>query len=237
MIPPERMLTAIMPAHDEAEGIEVAVREALEVLAELVTEFELIVVDDRSSDATGSILDSLARAEPRLIVLHLVGREGGYGVALRRAFQRARYPWVFFTDSDRQFDIRELPRLFEPAEHADLIVGYREIRAEGWRRLATSRTYNQIARMALGISTRDVNCAFKLVRRDLLDQLELSAEHYCINAELIAAAAQRGARIREVGVTHRPRAIGESKVGLSDVAIALRELGRVRARHARRARG
>jgi glycosyltransferase involved in cell wall biosynthesis len=223
-------LSAVMPARNEERGIEAAVARTIAALERLGLEFELIVVDDCSSDRTGALLDALAQTEPRLRVLHLRGDAGGYGWALRAAFAAARHPWVFFTDSDMQFEVGELDRLLPLALEADVVVGYRIRRAEGRLRQLTSRGYNLLARAVLPIEVRDVNCAFKLIRRELLERIELQSRLYCVNVELLVLARQQGARVREVGVSHFSREQGESKVGPLDVVRATLELGKLKAR-------
>lgn len=225
-----RALSAVMPARDEERGIEAAVSCTIAALEGLVPEFELIVVDDCSRDRTGALLDALARDEPRLRVLHLRGDAGGYGFALALAFAHAQHPWVFFTDSDQQFDVRELDRLLPLAAEADIVVGYRLGRAEGRGRQLISRAYNRFARLLLPVTVRDVNCAFKLIRRDLIEQLDLRSRLYCINVELLVLAGRHGARIREVGVSHFERESGKSKIGPFDVVRATLELCKLEAR-------
>lgn len=219
-----------MPARNEEHGIEVSVRHAIAALGDCVPEFELIVVDDASTDKTGELLDALAHAEPRLRVIHLREGDNGYGWALRAAFRAARHPWVFFTDSDMQFDVGELARLIPLTAEADVVVGYRVRRAEGRLRHLTSRGYNLLVRTMITVRARDVNCAFKLFRRELLEQIDLQSRRYCVNVELLALADLRGARLREVGVQHFRRQHDASKVGLLDVIRASVEVARLKAR-------
>jgi len=220
-------VSCVLPARNEEGAIAIVVPAALEALASLTVECELVVVDDGSTDGTGALLDGLAGRESRLRVIHF--REPrGYGAALRAGFAASRLPLLAFTDSDGQFDLRDLDRVLPLLVDADLVVGFRVNRADPASRHLLSRGYNALVRLALGVRVRDVNCAFKAFHRRVLDLLPLKSDGYAINAELVARADAAGLRIGEVGVRHFVRIAGRSKVGATNVPGALRQLWALR---------
>ncbi|MDY0000114.1 MAG: glycosyltransferase family 2 protein [Polyangia bacterium] len=206
-------ISFFFPAYHDEGTIEPLVRLADEVLGEVATEHEIIVVDDCSPDRSGAIADRLAAENPRVRVIHHP-RNKGYGQALWSGFQAARLDWVAFTDGDMQYDLHELPALIERAKAgADAVVGYKTQRAEGWRRSVLSRAYNLAVRSLLSLPLRDVDCAFKLLRRELVQGVTPSTEYTeaFLMVELLYRARQRGARVEEVPVSHRERPWGESR--------------------------
>jgi glycosyltransferase involved in cell wall biosynthesis len=211
----------VMPAFNEGEVIRRVVTRSHAALRELTAAFEIIVVDDGSSDDTGPILDELADDDVR--VIHF-DEHRGYGCALQAGIAIAMYPLVAFMDSDDQFDPLDLRNLLALSAQAEMVVGYRAVRSDGALRVLASRGYNFLVSRVLGLAFRDVNCAFKLFQRKALSNLQLSSEGYAIGAEMLARAQRAGYRIREVPVTHHPRRTGRSKVSLYDVPRALAQV-------------
>ena len=141
-------------------------------------------------------------------------RNRGYGAAIRSGFVTATLPWLFFTDADGQFGLRELPALLPYTARADIVAGYRLRRRDPWfRRLYAFLFGRVLVRAVLGVHVRDLNCAFKLIRRDLVAGLDLKSDGALINAELLGKAQRGGARIVEVGVHHLPRRGGTQTGG------------------------
>ena len=219
---PRPSVSCIMPAFNEEATIGVAVANVRQALQDLTGDFEIIVVDDGSTDRTLARLDALA-ATSELRVVHLAENRG-YGWALRTGFAAASRSLLFFTDSDDQFDAMDLSRLLAVIDSADIVIGHREARHDGPLRAALSSGYNALVRKLLGVRVRDVNCAFKLVRREVLVAMNLVSAGYGINAEMMARAARARLRVREVPVTHRPRRAGRSKVSIADVPSSLLDL-------------
>ena len=158
--------------------------EARAELTLLDRDFEIIVVDDGSKDQTAAIAGRLAErfAEVRL-EKHATNR--GYGAAIRTGFAAASKGLIGFTDADMQLDLSELDRFLLLAKSYDLVCGYRLDRKDNWFRCFVSQVYNWIARLMLGVKTRDIDCAFKLVRRDVLETNDLSENGFLINSELL----------------------------------------------------
>ena len=219
---PRPSVSCIMPAFNEEETIGVAVSNVRSALEALTGDFEIIVVDDGSTDRTRGRLDALATVG-ELRVVHLAENRG-YGLALRTGFAAATRSLLFFTDSDNQFDPMDLRRLLAVIDSADIVVGHRETRRDGALRAALSSGYNALVRRLLEVHVRDVNCAFKLVRREVLASMDLVSTGYGINAEIMARATRARLRVREVPVSHRPRQAGRSKVSMADVPSSLRSL-------------
>jgi glycosyltransferase involved in cell wall biosynthesis len=209
-------VSVVLPVFNERDVIDDVVRKTSQALARHAGGGELIAVDDGSTDGSGELLDRLAATLPRLRVIHFP-RNRGYGEALRAGFHASSEALVLFMDSDDQFDPDELGLLLPLADRADVIIGYRHRRADGALRLLLSQGYNWMVRRALAVQARDVNCAFKMIRRDRLRELDLTMRGYLINAELLAKAAARDLTIVEVAVHHQPRRAGRSKVGVADI--------------------
>jgi glycosyltransferase involved in cell wall biosynthesis len=220
---PRRELSLVMPAYNEAAGIQAAVAEAHEALAGLGYDFELIVVDDGSADATAELVAEIAALRPSVrLVRHPVNR--GYGAALRSGFAAARMPLVAFTDADGQFFLEDLEHLVPLTDRAPVVVGYRVVRQDPWRRRFFSWGYNRLVRLLLGTGVRDCDCALKVFRREVLAHLMPATGGFFVNAEMLCKARRFGLAVAEVGVRHRARRHGTSKVSLADVPRTLATL-------------
>jgi glycosyltransferase involved in cell wall biosynthesis len=226
-------LSYFFPAHNEAENIEALVAEALEVLPNLADEFEIIAVNDGSRDGTRELADKLAAAHPQVrAVHHDVNR--GYGGALRSGFRASRYPLVCFTDGDRQFKVADLGRLLErqsAADSPDVVVGFREKRADPFIRLAYARFYRFALRVWFGLKVKDPDCACKLFRRSALEGINVESQGGFLSGELLVKLLQRGRTIAEVGVPHYPRIAGQQSGANPKVVLrAMRDFWRLRLR-------
>jgi glycosyltransferase involved in cell wall biosynthesis len=205
-------LSVFFPAFNDAPSIPALVRNAHGLLAPLTSEFEIIVVNDGSSDQTAQVLQSLRQElGPRLrIVTHPVNL--GYGAALRSGFAAARYPWVFYTDGDGQYDVTELLHLLPHATPGvGLVNGYKLRRHDPAHRIWIGQAYNQTVRRLLGIRLRDVDCDFRLLRRDILTPGSLQANGGTICLEIALAAESSGLSIHQAPVHHYPRIHGRSQ--------------------------
>jgi glycosyltransferase involved in cell wall biosynthesis len=226
-------LSFFFPALNEEHHVAAIVDEALAVLPRFTDDLEITVVDDGSSDRTGAIADELASRDSRVRVIHHQTRRG-YGGAVRSGLVAATKPWIFYTDGDRQFDLEDFARLLAASEGADAVVGYREKRADPPRRLFVAWVYNHLIRLLFGGSWRDVDCAFKLFRKDVflrvpLDRVRSNGAFF--SPELLITLRRAGVRVRQVGVRHFPRTAGEPKGAPPRViARAIRDLLRLRAR-------
>ncbi len=221
-------VSAFLPCCNEEGNVERVVRATVRALEAVGVPFEVIVVDDGSTDGTAEVARRLQGEDGRVrLVQH--PRNLGYGAALRTGFSTARYPWVFYTDGDGQFDPRDLARLVPHAASADLVVGYRLRRQDPLHRRLFGWLWNLLVRTWFGVRVRDVDCAFKLLRREAVQDLPLKSTGAFLSTELLCRAARRGARIVEVGVPHYPRRWGRQSGGRPDVVLqAFWELWKLR---------
>jgi glycosyltransferase involved in cell wall biosynthesis len=176
-----------------------------------VTDSEVIVVNDGSTDGSAVVLAELARKQPKLrVVTHPQNR--GYGGALLSGFAAAQKQWVFYTDGDGQFDPAELELLVQHAsEQVDVVQGFKLRRADGFVRTVVGRTYHWFVSLAFGLKIRDTDCDFRLIRRAKLDEIELVHTSGAITVELVRKLQDAGARFTEVGVHHYRRVFGKSE--------------------------
>src|SRR3954468_1251416 len=230
-VPADTMrVSLVLPAFNEEDNIEGAVREASLAAERLFAEHEGIVVDDGSRDATATKAKAIAERDSWVrVICH--GSNRGYGEALRTGFLASRLEFVFFTDADLQFDMAEIERLLPYAGAVDVVAGYRVNRQDSRRRRVMAYAWNLLVRVLFYVPVRDIDCAFKLFDRRALEALELESVGAMINTELMVKLARRGASVVEVGVHHRPRRAGQAR-GASPrvIATALRELLLIRRR-------
>jgi glycosyltransferase involved in cell wall biosynthesis len=217
-------ISAVMPAFNEEANLEQSVGRMAATLQAHARTFEVIVVDDGSQDGTPAVLDRLKATHATLrIVRHPVNR--GYGAAVRSGFAAARFPWVFMMDADNQFDPAEVEALLARAADADVVAGYRKHRRDPLLRRLNALAFFTLVRLLFGPLVRDVNCAFKLIRRDLLSRMDLHSEGALINTEVLVLARQLHARLVEVPIHHYPRTSGrQTGANLRVVLRAFREL-------------
>jgi glycosyltransferase involved in cell wall biosynthesis len=222
-----------MPAYNEEGNVEAVVRDGLATLPLFADDIEVIVVDDGSRDATGAIADRLAAEDPRVRVIHHP-KNRGYGGAVRSGLEASRKDFIFFTDSDRQFRIEDFPKLQEALEGVDMAIGFRPDRRDPWRRLFTAWVYKQLIGVLFGSTIRDVDCAFKLFRREVFTRVPLQqvrSNGAFFSAEMLLLLRSRGIRMREVGIPHYPRTIGLNTGASVRITLrAIRDLIRLRLR-------
>ena len=226
MNPPARVagLSVFLPSHNEEPNVERVVRGYLAALPRFADDFEIIVVDDGSRDRTGEIADRLAAEDVHVrVVHHPVNR--GYGGAVTSGIHAAKLPYVLLSDGDGQFDPNEVGKLTPFVPEYDVVAGRRAHRADHLVRKLNGKAWTLLVRALLGVGISDIDCGFKLFKRDYLNRIELRASGAMISTELMARLAGLGARVREVEVTHLPRLAGEqSGANLKVVARAFKEL-------------
>jgi glycosyltransferase involved in cell wall biosynthesis len=217
-----------MPAYNEEANIEPQVLDVIAALRPLADDFEVIVVNDGSRDRTGAIVSELATAHPQVRLVEHPSNQG-YGAALYSGFTSATKDLVFLTDSDRQFDLDDLRRLLPLLDRADIVAGYRAPRRDPFMRVLNGIGWSTLVTLFFGYTARDIDCAFKLFRREILQIIHLQSRGATFSAEFLVRAKRAGFRIIELGVKHRPRRAGSQTGARPDVILrAFRELFRLR---------
>jgi Glycosyl transferase family 2 len=223
-----RSISAFFPCYNDAETIEAIVRRADAALRPLVDDFEIIVVDDGSRDASLAVLRGLEHALPRLRVIeHDVNR--GYGGALISGFAAAKHEWVFYTDGDGQYDPGEVARLIRAVEPStDIVQGWKISRSDTWYRKVIGRLYHHVVALAFSLRVRDTDCDFRLFRRVLLERAPLKSTSGVICVEMMRRFQEIDAQFTEVAVHHFPRQHGRSQFfRLPQIARAAVQLARL----------
>jgi glycosyltransferase involved in cell wall biosynthesis len=224
--PAGRSLSVVLPAFNEEENIRLSVVRCREALREHFADFEIIIVDDCSTDRTAALADELAAAYAEVRVIHHP-RNRKLGGTLRTGFAAAAKDLVFYTDADLPIDFRDIPRGVEllSRDGVDAVLGYRLDRTEGAWRALLSAGYNLLVNAVFGLGVRDVNFSFKLFPRTVVERLELQSEGSFIDAEMLARAKSAGVRWAELGVHYYPRRAGRSTLaGPAVIAKILREM-------------
>ena len=229
LVPRIPSLSVFFPAYNDAPSLPRLISKTFKVLEAVAGDYEVIVINDGSHDATAVVLDRLARKYgPRMrVITHPENR--GYGGALRSGFAAATKDWVFYTDGDGQYDVGKLPKLIQQGRlDVGLVNGYKIERNDPWHRVWIGHTYNAFARFLFRIRIRDVDCDFRLIRRALLDDIQLVSTSGTICVELVRKLEMSQYRVAEVPVRHYPRLHGRSQFfRLRSLATTLGQLGRL----------
>jgi glycosyltransferase involved in cell wall biosynthesis len=197
-------LSVVLPCFNEEGIVERAVDRAADAAAAAADDYEVIVVDDASTDATLPVASEVARRDRRVRVLvHAAHR--GYGAAVRTGIGAARMPWILLVDAGLPIDPHELQGFLPVAAHADLVVGRRALRGDPFTRRVGAAAWNGLMRHIFSVPLHDVDCTFKLARRAVVEPLPLSSDGTMIGTELVVRTLTAGGRVREVRVRHEPR--------------------------------
>ena len=204
-------LSVFFPAYNDSGTIASMVIRAVQAASELTPDYEVIVVNDGSGDATPAIIDELARTYPRVRIVHHPTNRG-YGGALQTGFRTASKELIFYTDGDAQYDPAELSVLWaRMTPEIDLVNGYKISRADPLHRIVIGRVYHYIVSTLFGLKLRDVDCDFRLMRRAIFERINLEKTSGIICVEMMKKIQDGGFRIAEVPVHHYHRAFGKSQ--------------------------
>lgn len=204
-------LSVFFPAYNDSGTIASLVIAAIRAARKLTPDFEVIVVNDGSADATADIVDELARTYPQVRVVHHP-KNRGYGGALRSGFAAATRELVFYTDGDAQYDPAEMAVLWQAfGDGVDVVNGYKISRSDPLHRIVIGRVYHNTVRLLFGLKVRDVDCDFRLMRRSVFDRVTLEKNSGVICLEMMKKIQDAGFRIAEVPVHHYHRAHGRSQ--------------------------
>ncbi|MEK7616949.1 MAG: glycosyltransferase [Patescibacteria group bacterium] len=207
---PVKNLSVFFPLYNEEGNVQQSVEKAISVLNNLKIDYEILLIDDGSSDKTGQIADRLSEDNPKIKVIHHE-KNLGYGEALKSGFYNAKYDTVCYTDGDRQFDFAEVEKFLEKIEEHDLILGYRIKRQDPYLRILFKKGWKASLFIFFGLTFRDVDCGFKMIKKNVLEKIPHleSTRGAMINAELAIKVKKAGFKIAQVGVSHYPRLSGK----------------------------
>lgn len=209
--PRSSSISVVFPAFNDAGTIGSVVLSARRAVRHWTPDYEIVVVNDGSRDHTAEVLAELEQVVPELRVIHHSSNQG-YGAALRTGFAAARKELLFYTDSDAQFDPQEIPRLLhELAPYVDYVSGYRTKRADSFLRVLIGNPYHRFVRWAFGLRLRDIDCDFRLFRREVIARLDTSESDGTFCIEMLKQLDDMQARFAEVPVSHYPRVYGHSQ--------------------------
>jgi glycosyltransferase involved in cell wall biosynthesis len=206
-----KSISVFFPAYNDAGTIPTMIIRALQTLPEVSDDYEVIVINDGSTDDTGRVLDEMARLYPNVRVIHHT-QPSGYGGVLRAGFAAAQKEWIFYTDGDAQYDSRELALLARAAEDGvDVAQGYKIKRHDPFHRIVIGWLYQYFVKLVFNLSIRDVDCDFRLMRRAIFDRVKLESTTGTITFEMVKKIQDAGYRIVEVPVHHWYRQYGLSQ--------------------------
>jgi glycosyltransferase involved in cell wall biosynthesis len=211
MSPDDYSLSVFFPAYNDEGSIGSLIQSAAELLPCLAKNFEIVVVNDGSTDGTGRVLNQLAAQYPFLKVInHEANR--GYGAALITGFSHCSKDLIFYTDGDGQYNVKELPRLLDAfRDGVDVVNGYKISRSDPKHRIYIGLIYGRMIRWLFRLKIRDVDCDFRLFRRSCMRQIRLTCDSGIICVEMIRKFQDQQCRIEEVPVHHYHRAYGRSQ--------------------------
>lgn len=219
-----KKISFFCPAFNEEGNLEKFIYSVLPVLREVTNSFEIIIVDNGSQDNTPAIADNLAKKiTGTRVIHHEFNRE--YGGALKSGFNNCQNDLVVYTDSDNQYDFNDFKKFLAFIDKFDVVIGYRLIRHDSAYRIFQSAIFNTIIKALFGLKLRDINCSFKLYRREVLDNIDIVSNSSFIDAEMLIKARNKGYAIFEIPVSHFPRKSGKaSGAKPAAVLITLKEI-------------
>ncbi|MBL7147263.1 MAG: glycosyltransferase family 2 protein [Nanoarchaeota archaeon] len=204
-------ISVFFPAYNEEKNIPMIIESDISVLKEIANKYEVIIINDGSLDRTGEIAEGFAKKDPHIRVIHHTPNRG-YGEALKSGILNSQYEYIFYTDSDRQFDISEIKKLIPLMKDADIVSAYRINREDPLFRKFAARVYNFLVQNYFGFKIKDVDCAFKMYNKKIFKNMTISCRRGMADTEILIKAKKSGFKIAQVGVKHYPRARGFSFV-------------------------
>lgn len=198
-----------MPAMNEEENIQKSVEEALKICNKVAKKFEVLVIGGASIDRTDEIVKRISQRDKRVKLIKR-GEDKDYGTALALGFKKAKYEYVFYSDSDGQFDFDELKSFVPFIKEYDIIIGYRVRRKDKFLRKLISQIFNKIIFLIFNVKVRDVDCAFKLIKKSVLRNFKFQTKR-SVDVEIVVYGTKLGYKIKELPVKHYPRLKGRSE--------------------------
>lgn len=215
-------LSIFFPAHNEEANINHLLEETFRVIPQLAHQFEIIVVNDGSLDETAKIVKTWQKKHRNLKLVNHPQNQG-YGAALKSGFRAARFEWIFFTDADLQFDLQELADFVRYTNQYEVILGYRTNRAEGFRRAINAKLLKFFVDILFRIHVKDIDCAFKLFHRRVIQDLILESNGAFVSSEMLYKLKKNGLKFKQLPVNHYPRRWG-NPTG-ANLKVILRAMG------------
>lgn len=218
-------VSTILPALNEEDNLEALVTEIMDYFNTKHIPYEIIIIDDGSSDGTRTTAGTLASQYKTVSVIHHKQNKG-YGNSLKDGFRASAYKYLFFTDADKQFRINSLDRFLPLMKegNVDMVIGYRIDRKDTPLRKFLAWCFNKIVSMLFSLNYKDIDCAFKLFKREVFESLEVKADDFLFNAELLAKAQLKNFRIVQIGVDHYPRLKGKSTISYKFIPLTIKKL-------------
>jgi glycosyltransferase involved in cell wall biosynthesis len=204
-------LSVFLPIYNEEANVKSVVLATKKILQDVANEWELIIVDDGSTDGSAKLIKELTESDPRIRVVTHKENEG-YGATISSGLYESKYPWIAFTDSDGQFDFTEITHFLTKRQEsgADLVIGYYKKRQVSTFKIITSKLWELTVFVLFGLKVRDIDCGFKLISKKVIDTIPVleSKRGAFISSELLIKAKRAGFKIVEIPVTHYPRLKG-----------------------------
>jgi glycosyltransferase involved in cell wall biosynthesis len=200
-------ISAFFPAYNEEANITALAEKTSKVLSGICEDYEVIIVNDGSRDKTGEVAAALAARDRHIVAINHE-KNMGYGAAVKTGMYATKFEWVFFTDGDGQFDVSEIGLLVKLTDRYDFVNGFRIKRADGFMRKLNAFAWGTMVKLLFNFHVKDVDCAFKLFKKEILDRAKIESEGALVSTELLAKTKKMGYKIGEVGVHHYPRTAG-----------------------------
>ncbi len=200
-------LTVFFPCYNEEANVQLMVEQFQRVLPKVAKKYEILVINDGSCDQTEAVAQQLRKRNAHIRVVNHP-RNLGYGASLRTGFRKAKYDWIFFTDGDMQFDVSQLLQFIPYTKTHDVIIGYRKRRAEGNMRALNAHLFKIYIDLLFRLDVKDIDCAFKLLKREVIQVLSLQSTGAFTSAEFLYRLKKLGYRFRQLPVDHYPRQFG-----------------------------
>lgn len=204
-----KSLSVFFPVYNEEANLEVLIGQALRIIPSLAKKYELLIINDGSTDDSLKLAQKLSKENESIrVISHKFNK--GYGEVLKTGIRKSQYEWIFWTDSDLQFDLGELANFVKETNKYEAVIGYRKKRVEGLKRYFNASLFKLYIDLLFRIHVRDIDCAFKLFKTDLLKKLKLSSGSAFTSAEILYRLKKKNVKFKEVAVTHYPRLYGQA---------------------------
>lgn len=204
-----KSLSVFFPVYNEEANLEVLINQALRIIPTLAKRYELLIIDDGSIDSSLKIAKKLSKNNQFIkVISHATNK--GYGEVLKTGIKKSQFEWIFWTDSDLQFDLAELANFAKEAEKYEAIIGFRKKRVEGFIRNLNANLFKLYIDLLFRIHVKDIDCAFKLFRTGSLKELKLTSGSAFTSAEILYRLKKKNVKFKELAVSHYPRLYGQA---------------------------